>query len=119
MSVRMKKKLQACTRCIAYTSIPYVFKDKKLNRIMCTGFFGVGRIKGIPEDSTTKVCQLKIDEYYDKDGNIKLIGQEGTDKELLEWIYDRLVHVYHENPLFDYMHRLKSITDNLDPKVKT
>lgn len=35
-----------------------------------------------------------------------------TDKEFLEWIYARLVHHHNENPLYDYMHKLKAITDN-------
>lgn len=30
-------------------------------------------------------------------------------KAFLQWIHDRLVHVHGENPLFDYMHRLRSI----------
>ena len=34
-----------------------------------------------------------------------------TDKEFLQWIYDRLIHVYKENKNYDYMHKLKEIID--------
>ena len=36
-----------------------------------------------------------------------------SDKEFLQWIYDRMVHQYNENPLYDYMHKLKAIVDNM------
>ena len=36
------------------------------------------------------------------------------DKELLIWIYNRLVNVHGENKNYDYMHRLKAITDKDD-----
>lgn len=40
-----------------------------------------------------------------------------TDKEHLQWIYDRLEHVHGENPKVDYMLRLKMIIDSLpEPK---
>lgn len=32
-----------------------------------------------------------------------------NDQEFLMWIHERLEHVHHENPLFDYMHRLRAI----------
>jgi len=35
-----------------------------------------------------------------------------TDKQFLEWIYERLVHVHKESPNYDYMHRLKEIVNN-------
>lgn len=34
-----------------------------------------------------------------------------NDKEFLTWIYQRMVYVYKENPLYDYMHRLRWIID--------
>lgn len=34
---------------------------------------------------------------------------ELTDKEFLEWIFERLVNVHKENPLYDYMHKLRAI----------
>lgn len=37
-----------------------------------------------------------------------------NDKDFLQWIHDRLVHVYGENPDFDYMHKFRSIIDNKD-----
>ena len=36
-----------------------------------------------------------------------------TDKEFLQWLYDRLVNVYGENELFDYMHRLRAIIKDM------
>jgi hypothetical protein len=36
-----------------------------------------------------------------------------TDKEHLQWIYDRLVTVYPESPRYDYMHRFRQIIDNM------
>lgn len=35
------------------------------------------------------------------------------DKEFLQWIHDRLVDIHGEDPDFDYMHKLKSIIDNM------
>lgn len=32
-----------------------------------------------------------------------------TDREVLIWFHDRLVHVHKESELFDYMHRLRHI----------
>jgi hypothetical protein len=37
-----------------------------------------------------------------------------ADKEILEFIYARLIHVYGENVLWDYMLRLQGIIDNTD-----
>lgn len=31
------------------------------------------------------------------------------DREYLIWIHERLEYVYHENPLSDYMHKLRGI----------
>lgn len=36
-----------------------------------------------------------------------------TDKEHLTWIFNRLVNIHHENPLYDYMHRLRKIIDGM------
>ena len=35
------------------------------------------------------------------------------DSEHLQWIHDRLQHVYHENPNFDFMHRLREIIETV------
>ena len=35
------------------------------------------------------------------------------DAEHLRWLYDRMVHMYNENPNFDYMHRLAKIFGKL------
>lgn len=32
-----------------------------------------------------------------------------NDKEFLQWIHDRLEHVHKENPLVDYMWKLRAI----------
>lgn len=37
-----------------------------------------------------------------------------TNKEFLQWIHDRLVNTYGENPNYDYMHRLREIIDTDD-----
>lgn len=37
-----------------------------------------------------------------------------SDKEFLDWIIDRLVHVYNESPHVDFIHRLRKISDKLD-----
>lgn len=36
------------------------------------------------------------------------------DKEFLEWLIDRLVHVYGESPNVDFIHKLKKIADNIE-----
>lgn len=41
-----------------------------------------------------------------------------TDKEFLNWIHDRLEHVHKENRLYDYMYRLRAITEST-PEEKT
>lgn len=38
---------------------------------------------------------------------------DGSDAAHLEWIHERLVKVYNENPNFDYMHRLRKIIGDL------
>ncbi len=38
-----------------------------------------------------------------------------TDKEHLQWIFDRLVNVHKENPNYDYMNRLKKIIETTRP----
>lgn len=42
-----------------------------------------------------------------------------TDKEFLTWIYQRLLNVYHEYELVDYMWRLRAIINRLNPELKT
>lgn len=42
-----------------------------------------------------------------------------TDKEFLQWLHDRLEFVYKENPLYDYMHRLRAIIKEYDDNKKT
>lgn len=37
-----------------------------------------------------------------------------ADRRHLQWIFDRLVNVHHENPNYDYMHRLKEVIDSYD-----
>lgn len=37
-----------------------------------------------------------------------------SDKEFLNWLADRLVHVYGESPNIDFVHRLKSIVDRME-----
>lgn len=39
---------------------------------------------------------------------------EPTDKEFLQWIYDRMKLVYGEDSNMDYMRKLKSIIDNME-----
>ena len=40
-----------------------------------------------------------------------------TDKDHLQWIYNRLAEVHGENKNADYMHRLKTIIDNTNDRV--
>jgi hypothetical protein len=37
-----------------------------------------------------------------------------NDKEFLNWIIDRLINVYNENPNVDFIHRLRKIADKLE-----
>jgi hypothetical protein len=37
-----------------------------------------------------------------------------TDKEFLNWIIDRFVHVYNESPNVDFIHRLQNIANKLE-----
>ena len=37
-----------------------------------------------------------------------------TDKEFLNWIIDRFVHVYNESLNVDFIHRLRKIADSLE-----
>ena len=39
-----------------------------------------------------------------------------TDRDFLIWIHERLVKVYNEDPLLDYMHRLRGIIYNAPTK---
>lgn len=39
-----------------------------------------------------------------------------TDKEFLNWIIDRLIHVYGESPNVDFVHRLRKIVKSLENK---
>ena len=41
------------------------------------------------------------------------------DKVFLEWLADRLVHVYDESDSADFVHKLKSIAANYDPETDT
>lgn len=41
------------------------------------------------------------------------------DKDFLEWLHDRLVYVYKENPGYDYMHRLRAIINSIDPEKRS
>jgi hypothetical protein len=41
------------------------------------------------------------------------------DKDILEFIYDRLLNVHGENENYDYMHRLKSILERSDNSQST
>ena len=36
-----------------------------------------------------------------------------TDKEFLQWIYDRMVYVHNENSHIDYMCKFKDILDKM------
>jgi hypothetical protein len=36
------------------------------------------------------------------------------DKEFLSWIHNRIVYVYGENPLVDFVQRLRKIVENYD-----
>jgi hypothetical protein len=40
-----------------------------------------------------------------------------TDREILIWFHERLVHKHGESELYDYMHRLRSIIRATKPKV--
>ncbi len=39
-----------------------------------------------------------------------------TDQEFLMWIHERLVKVYNEDPLYDYMRTLRAIIYHMDRK---
>ena len=41
------------------------------------------------------------------------------DKLFLIWIHQRLVYVHKENPLFDYMHRLRAIIETIPNEQDT
>jgi hypothetical protein len=41
----------------------------------------------------------------------KFEGERMTDNEFLQWIYDRMVNVYNENELFDYMQKFRGIIE--------
>jgi hypothetical protein len=41
------------------------------------------------------------------------------DREVLQWLRDRLVIVHDENPNFDYIHKLDAIIRHMDPKQLT
>lgn len=42
-----------------------------------------------------------------------------TDREFLIWIHERLEHVHKEDPLSDYMHKLRSIIRFADKDQET
>ena len=41
------------------------------------------------------------------------------DRDFLKWIHERLEHVHQENPLMDYMHKLRAIIATTDPDKET
>jgi hypothetical protein len=41
------------------------------------------------------------------------------DIEFLLWLRERLINVHHENPNFDYMHKLTAIINGYDPNKVT
>lgn len=41
------------------------------------------------------------------------------DREFLIWIHKRLEHKYHEDPLFDFMHKLRAIIAVTPPDKET
>lgn len=42
-----------------------------------------------------------------------------SDKELLMFLYNRLIEVHGEDELYDYMHRMRAIINKMDPKQRT
>ena len=42
-----------------------------------------------------------------------------TDKDFLKWLHERLVHQHKENPMYDYMHRLRAIINNIDSEKRS
>ncbi len=42
-----------------------------------------------------------------------------TDKEFLAWLHERLEFVHNENPIKDYMHKLRAIAISLPPDRRT
>jgi hypothetical protein len=52
--------------------------------------------------------------------NDTVVGKfNGTDKQFLQWIYDRLVHVHDEIEVYDYMQRFQAIINNTPDGLKT
>jgi hypothetical protein len=41
------------------------------------------------------------------------------DREFLIWIHERLRYVHGENPIVDYMHKLRAIIKKMDPDKET
>jgi hypothetical protein len=41
------------------------------------------------------------------------------DREFLLWLYERLIHIYDENPNIDYMCKLKCIINKMNPEQFT
>jgi hypothetical protein len=41
------------------------------------------------------------------------------DREFLIWLHARLEHVHGENPLTDYMHKLRAIICSISPTTET
>ncbi len=41
------------------------------------------------------------------------------DREFLIWIHERLEHVHGENPLTDYMHKLRAVICSIHPATET
>ena len=42
-----------------------------------------------------------------------------TDREFLIWIHERMVHVYKESELVDFLHRFRAIISSIPPKQRT
>jgi hypothetical protein len=41
------------------------------------------------------------------------------DREFLVWLHERLTEVHKENPLVDYMHKLRAIIKSMNPECVT
>lgn len=42
-----------------------------------------------------------------------------TDKEILEWLYLRLIYQYKENPNYDYMRRFRAVIETIPQDQRT
>jgi len=41
------------------------------------------------------------------------------DKEFLQWIHDRLVHIHEENMNYDFMYKLRAIIETIPDEQET